>query len=87
MNNQTFSNVCIRCGKQRVIVDSSKELVGTAMVTSTTSSCPDEECQKIVDQLLLKEKTQRERFQNMKKYPYNANSSSSIATAATAKKN
>jgi len=47
--NQAFKNVCIRCGKERVILREWTERVGNSIVTNTTTTCPDPECQKIVD--------------------------------------
>ena len=47
--NQAFKNVCIRCGKERVILREWTERVGNSIVTNTTTTCPDPECKKIVD--------------------------------------
>lgn len=46
---QMQPNPCIRCGKARVMVKSGKEYIGGSLVYYTLSTCPDEECQKIVD--------------------------------------
>lgn len=53
-------NPCIRCGKQRVIVDTWKEHVGKSLLTHTSFSCPDRDCQKIVDGELAAIKEKRE---------------------------
>ena len=53
------SGMCIRCGKQRVVVDSYEEKVETSTVTYTITACSDLECQKIVDKLLKVEEQKR----------------------------
>jgi hypothetical protein len=49
-------NVCIRCGKPRVVSKKWTEVVTTFMgkgvVTHIEKTCPDKECQKIVDEKL-----------------------------------
>lgn len=51
-----MSNVCNRCGKQRILVKTWTEEVitanGTSELTYTQYACPDESCQKIVDEEL-----------------------------------
>lgn len=42
-------NPCIRCGKERVIKKTWKELVGNSLITYTTTTCPDAKCQEIVE--------------------------------------
>ena len=59
MTKQAFKNLCTRCGKQRVISDSHKEMVGNSEVTFTSMTWPDPDCQKKVDGLLDKEKEKR----------------------------
>lgn len=51
-----IGNVCIRCGKQRIVVKTWTEHIGTSLVRYTDTICPDSECQEIVD----KENTKRE---------------------------
>ncbi len=43
------SNPCIRCGKERIVAKSWKELVGKSLLTYTTNICPDPACQKLID--------------------------------------
>lgn len=43
------NNICYRCGKQRIFVKSHKEKIGSFSIKTTEMSCPDAECQKIVD--------------------------------------
>lgn len=50
------NNLCIRCGKMRIIANSWSDYVGTSLVTYTINVCPDPECQKIVDDQLKKKK-------------------------------
>jgi len=61
--NSTYSNPCIRCGKQRVVGKIWKEKVGYSVVTTTESACPDIECQKIVDK---SNKDRKDRYQASK---------------------
>lgn len=44
------SNPCIRCGKERIVSKTWTDHVGQALLTYSTTVCPDEECQKIVDE-------------------------------------
>lgn len=55
-----MSNKCSRCGKERIVVKTRKEKVGTSYVVSREMSCPDKECQKKVDEILSREKTKRD---------------------------
>lgn len=53
------TNPCNRCGKQRVVVRSYQEVVGSTTVTRTESVCPDPDCQKKVDKTNSAEKEKR----------------------------
>lgn len=55
-------NLCIRCGKQRVIVKTKKEYINSSLVYTTITACPDRDCQKLVDSMLRKEKEAREKI-------------------------
>jgi hypothetical protein len=52
-------NVCIRCGKQRVVVSTHREIINNSVVTSKKMACPDPECQKKVDKMLKAEEQKR----------------------------
>jgi hypothetical protein len=52
-------SVCIRCGKERIVVSSRKEVVSKSEVVYTTTVCPDPECQKIVEKGLRDEERKR----------------------------
>ena len=56
------TNLCIRCGKQRVVVRTEKEYINSSLVYTTITSCPDETCQGFVDVMLDKEKRLREKI-------------------------
>lgn len=58
MQSQT-GNVCVRCGKQRVEVRTWKEHIKGAVLTHTSTACPDAECQKIVDRQFAAQKEKR----------------------------
>ncbi|KKR11907.1 MAG: hypothetical protein UT39_C0002G0088 [Candidatus Woesebacteria bacterium GW2011_GWA1_39_21] len=57
-----YTNLCIRCGKQRMVVKTKKEYINSSLVQTTIMACPDSACQKIVDQMLRKEKMLREKI-------------------------
>ena len=58
MSDKSLS-ICIRCGKQRIVVKTKKEYINSSLVYTTITACPDHECQKIVDSMLQKEKDVR----------------------------
>ena len=66
-----IDNPCYRCGKQRIEVNVKKENVGGSVVITTVTTCPDPECQKLLDKQMENEKSARERligsFNNQKK--------------------
>lgn len=43
------SNLCVRCGKARIVSKKWKENIGNSVVYFTNNVCPDPECQKIVE--------------------------------------
>lgn len=47
--SKSFSNPCIRCGTERVVVKKWKEKVGESYIVTTETACPDADCQKKVD--------------------------------------
>jgi hypothetical protein len=56
------NNPCIRCGKQRIELNSCQKKEGSFLVTYTKTVCPDPECQKLVDKELAKEKSKRKKI-------------------------
>ncbi|OGG07153.1 hypothetical protein A3D05_03560 [Candidatus Gottesmanbacteria bacterium RIFCSPHIGHO2_02_FULL_40_24] len=57
------TSVCIRCGKTRIKGKTWKEKVEGAEVTITQTVCPDDDCQKIVDEMLQSKKEKLEKIQ------------------------
>ncbi|RJR23770.1 hypothetical protein C4578_03685 [Candidatus Microgenomates bacterium] len=55
-----IGNVCIRCGKPRIVSRTWREQSGNATLTCTEYVCPDPECQKIVDKQLAKKVADKE---------------------------
>ncbi len=59
---------CIRCGQERIVTKTWEESVatlsGVSVVMHTVSVCPDEDCQKIVDESI---RLQREKQQELKR--------------------
>jgi len=58
------NNPCIRCGKQRVVINVSEEHISGSMVQTTEMSCPDPECQKMVDNKFEKERVERQKLKD-----------------------
>lgn len=54
-----YTSICIRCGKQRIVVSITEEIVNGGVVVSKETTCPDLECQKLVLALLEKEDEKR----------------------------
>ncbi len=61
--NKFFSNPCIRCGTQRVVVKTWEEKVGISVIVNTLTACPDADCQKKVD---MSNRKDRERTASLK---------------------
>lgn len=55
----TTSNICSRCGKQRIATKTRTEKIGNSEVTYVWTVCPDPECQKKVDKGLAIAKRKR----------------------------
>lgn len=60
----TYTNLCVRCGKQRIDGKTWKEKVeshfGSSYIVHTETVCPDKECQKIVNEKMAAEKKRAE---------------------------
>ena len=54
------TNICFRCGKTRIAGKTYKEYVGNSLVVTTLYSCPDPECQAVIDKQLAKEQKVRD---------------------------
>lgn len=54
-----MSNKCSLCGKERIVIKTRKEKVGSSYVISREMSCPDPECQKKVEKTLTNELKKR----------------------------
>jgi hypothetical protein len=46
---KSYQNLCIRCGKKRVVVRTWEEKTEYSTVINTEMACPDPECQKQVE--------------------------------------
>ena len=57
--NSISTTVCVRCGKQRVVLSVNEELVGNSTIITTETICPDPDCQKKVDGMLGAEQEKR----------------------------
>ena len=57
--NIANTTICVRCGKQRIVLSVNEEKVGTSVITTTETICPDPECQKKVDSMLGIEQEKR----------------------------
>lgn len=63
---QTYSNPCIRCGKERIVAKTWTEQVGQSLMTRTDTICPDKDCQREVDKDIEEKKQKREAIMNRK---------------------
>lgn len=57
--NMNFQNVCIKCGKQRVVGSVVEEKINNSVVSYKEMICPDPECQKRVMDMLEREDRKR----------------------------
>ncbi len=53
------TTTCVRCGKQRIVLSVNEETVGTSVIVTTETICPDPECQKKVNGMLNVEQEKR----------------------------
>lgn len=44
-----YSNPCVRCGRERVLLKTCKEKIDNSVITVNYMVCPDKECQDKVD--------------------------------------
>ena len=61
-----MSNKCTTCGKERIVIRTYKEKIGTSYVTFKEMTCPDPECQKKINKVLSSEKIKRQRIKDEK---------------------
>lgn len=64
------ANICTRCGSERVVLKTWKEKIttyfGKTTVIHTETTCPNKECQKIVNKQLAAQKEKREKIRKDK---------------------
>ena len=62
--NNTYSNPCIRCGKERIIFKRTEEQMydypGATKVVHIEKVCPDPECQKLLDAEIKEQQNKRD---------------------------
>ncbi|MFH1864029.1 MAG: hypothetical protein ABIJ85_03955 [bacterium] len=61
-----MSNKCTTCGKERIVIKTYKEKIGTSCVTFKEMTCPDPECQKRINKVLSSERAKRQRIKDEK---------------------
>ncbi len=61
--NNSYKNLCIRCGSERVVLKIWKEQMGTSTVVTKEMICPNNDCQKKVN---ADNKKQQDRYANLK---------------------
>lgn len=54
------ANICSRCGRERIVVKTIKEVIGNSTVITRLTSCPDRSCQAIINVELAKEQKFRD---------------------------
>jgi hypothetical protein len=57
--NNNNTTVCVRCGKQRIVLSVKEEKIGNSIISTTETVCPDPDCQKKVDGMLNVEQEKR----------------------------
>ncbi len=57
---KTSTNLCARCGKQRIVVKSYQETVGNSVIIHSEMTCPDPDCQSKLDKSLDMERQKRQ---------------------------
>lgn len=65
-NIASTGNICTNCGKQMIVLKTYSEKVGNSLVTYKDTSCPDFECQKVVNKKLGEEKLKRDKIRDEK---------------------
>ena len=63
---QTYKNLCFRCGKERIVVRKWTEKFESGVVTTTQNRCPDKACQDIINEELEAQKQKRELMEKHK---------------------
>jgi hypothetical protein len=53
-------SACTRCGKVRIVTKTYREHIGDSWIVTNLTSCPDTDCQAIVDKQLAKEQKFRD---------------------------
>lgn len=65
-----MSNLCTRCGNERIASKTWEEIVevygGESIVTHTEFVCADQKCQKMVEKQLREQREKREYFEKQK---------------------
>lgn len=64
---QSYKNLCYRCGKERIITKKWKETIWNSVIENTESVCPDKECQATVERDMRKLKTKRLEMEKRKR--------------------
>lgn len=80
---------CTRCGKTRIVLKTSSEVINGTKVFYTETGCSDKDCQKKVDEGLIKEQEKREAIkkeQVKREEQRRKNSKKKMATNAANKK-
>lgn len=67
--NTNYTNPCIRCGKERVVLKRTEEQMydypGATKVVHIEKVCPDPDCQKILDAELKDQQKKRDNLRMM----------------------
>jgi hypothetical protein len=75
------TSICIKCGKQRIVVATRKEKVGNTFVVYKETICPDPDCQEKVEKILAQEKEKRQQSISNQKQRIAERNSAKIALA------
>lgn len=75
------TSICIKCGKQRIVVATRKEKVGNTFVIYKETICPDPDCQEKVEKILAQEKEKRQQSISNQKQRIAERNSAKVALA------
>jgi len=78
------TSICIKCGKQRIVIATHKEKVGNAFVIYKETICADPDCQKNVEKILAQEKEKRQQSMSNQRLRIAERASAKIALSRNA---
>ena len=66
--NLINTSICIECGKQRIVISTRTEKIGSSIITYKETGCADPVCQAKVDKLLALELAKRTQSMSIQRH-------------------